>query len=178
MSLTLPDAPQLRLLDEADTDELYALIEADRERLAEWLPWAAGQDREDTAGFIRRAGEQIENATGLQMAIVPKGEIVGILGAEPIRWEHGSTSIGYWLAEAELGRGTMTEAVRILTDHAFRVWDLHRVEIHAATGNRRSRAIPERLGFVEEGVLRGAERVGKRHLDLVVYSTLAADWLG
>ena len=38
----------------------------------------------------------------------------------------------------------MTAAVRLLVDHALTVWQLNRVEIIVATGNRRSRAIPER----------------------------------
>ena len=48
----------------------------------------------------------------------------------------------------------MTAAVRLLADHALTVWQLNRVEIHVVTENRRSRAIPERLGFREEGMLR------------------------
>jgi ribosomal-protein-serine acetyltransferase len=42
--------------------------------------------------------------------------------------------------------------------------------------NRRSRAIPERLGFRQEGTLRQAELVDARYLDSVMYSMLAADW--
>jgi ribosomal-protein-serine acetyltransferase len=41
----------------------------------------------------------------------------------------------------------MTAAVRLLVDHALTVWQLNRVEIRAAVENRRSRAIPKRLGF-------------------------------
>ena len=71
----------------------------------------------------------------------------------------------------------MTRAVRTLVDHAFGVWDLHRVEIQAAVNNHRSRAIPERLGFREEGVLREAERIGDRWNDLAVYAILAPEWV-
>ena len=67
----------------------------------------------------------------------------------------------------------MTEAVRVLVDHALTVWQLNRVEIRAATGNKPSRAIPERLGFQEEGTLRQAQLVNDQYLDYVVYSTLA-----
>jgi ribosomal-protein-serine acetyltransferase len=69
----------------------------------------------------------------------------------------------------------MTEAVQALAGHAFEVWRLNRIEIRVAVGNTRSRAIPERLGFREEGVLRQAERIGERLEDSVVYSMLAED---
>jgi ribosomal-protein-serine acetyltransferase len=42
--------------------------------------------------------------------------------------------------------------------------------------NRRSRSIPERLGFRQEGVLRKAELVGDRYVDHIVYVTLASEW--
>jgi ribosomal-protein-serine acetyltransferase len=70
----------------------------------------------------------------------------------------------------------MTAAVRLLVDHALSVWQLNRVEIRAATENHRSRAIPERLGFRQQGTLRRSELVNGRYLDQVVYSMLAADW--
>jgi hypothetical protein len=45
-----------------------------------------------------------------------------------------------------------------------------RVEIRAAPENARSRAIPERLGFIQEGTLRQVECVRDRYLDNVVYA--------
>jgi len=65
--------------------------------------------------------------------------------------------------------------VRAMTDYAFDELELNRVEIQVGTNNHRSRAIPERLGFQQEGVLRDYERVGDRYLDIVVYSLLASD---
>ena len=70
----------------------------------------------------------------------------------------------------------MTGAVTALVDHAISDWDLNRVEIRASVENAASRAIPERLGFHEEGTLRQAELVDGRYHDTVVYSMLAADW--
>jgi ribosomal-protein-serine acetyltransferase len=168
--LPLLESTCLRLLEEADAGELHALIEANRDYLARWLPWAAGQTPEDTYGFLRRARTQVERNDGFQAAIVEGESIVGVVGYHGVDWAHRSTSLGYWLAESSQGRGAMTAAVEVLTDHAFTTWGLVRVEIRAALENRRSRAIPERLGFREEGTLRRAERVGDRYLDLAVYA--------
>lgn len=176
MRLPLSGTTHLRLLDEADAAELHALIEANRARLARWLPWAAGQTREDTLGFIRGTRKQLADNDGFQVAIVCEGAIAGVIGYIGVEWQHRSTSLGYWLGEEHEGRGTMTAAVRLLTDHALSVWELNRVEIRAAEENRRSRAIPERLGFRRDGILREAELVDGRYLDSVVYSMLAADW--
>lgn len=70
----------------------------------------------------------------------------------------------------------MTGAVRALLDHAFGVWDLHRVIIEVVVDNARSRAIPERLGFREEALLREAKLIRGSYEDAVLYAMLASDW--
>jgi ribosomal-protein-serine acetyltransferase len=175
-TFSLGDGQELRRLDESDADELYAVVASCRDYLSEWMPWAAGQTLEGTLDFLRRARRQLADSLGFQAAIVDRDRIVGTIGFHRVDWENRSTSIGYWLAQPAQGRGIVTRAVRTLTDYAFGTWQLNRVEIRAAVGNARSRAIPERLGFVQEGVLRQAERVGERYVDHVVYAMLAADW--
>jgi ribosomal-protein-serine acetyltransferase len=168
--------PTLRALEDADAEALYALIDRDREQLSPWLPWAAEQALSNTRDFIAAAHRQEDEGNGFQVALLHDGAIAGVVGFHAVSWAHRSASLGYWLAADRQGRGLMTTAVRRLVDHAIFEWALHRIEIRAAVGNRRSRAIPERLGFVQEGVLRQAELVQGRYLDLVVYSMLAPDW--
>jgi ribosomal-protein-serine acetyltransferase len=168
--IALSERFHLRLLEEPDAGVLHRLIEANRDHLARWLPWAAGQTAADTLEFVRRARAQLAANDGFQLAVVRDEEIVGVVGYHGVDWTNRTTSIGYWLAEDAQGSGTMTQAVGWLTEHALSGWGLGRVEIRAAVRNRRSRAIPERLGFAEEAVLRAAERVGGVNLDLAVYS--------
>jgi ribosomal-protein-serine acetyltransferase len=172
----LRNGVELQRLDATHIDPLYAIVVAERARLARWLPWAQGSTREDIAEFVRRTIEQHESGQGMQTAIVADGRVAGTIGVHGISWPNASTSLGYWLSELYEGRGIMTGAVRTYTDHAFRAWKLNRVELRAAVENRRSRAVAARVGFVEEGVLRQAERVGTRYHDLVVYSALAREW--
>jgi ribosomal-protein-serine acetyltransferase len=175
LSFRLSDDCRLRLLEEADAEELHRLVEANRAYLGEWMPWAAEQTAERTLAFIRTTERRHDDNNGFEMAIVFKGRLVGAAGLAGVDWVARSTSIGYWLDERHQGRGLMTRAVRALIDHAFGEMGLHRVEIRAAAENRRSRAIPERLGFEQEGLLREAEHVGDRYQDLVVYGLLAGE---
>lgn len=174
--IELTEGRWLRLLEEPDAQKLYAVIDANRDHLVRWMPWAAGQTPDDTLAFIQRTREQLANNDGFQTAVIEDDRIVGVAGFHGVSWDHRSTSIGYWLAASAQGRGTMTHAVRALLDHAFGTWRLHRVEIRAAVDNARSRAIPERLGFTQEGVAREAEQIGGRYVDQVVYAMLAGDW--
>ncbi|HYC82318.1 MAG TPA: GNAT family protein [Solirubrobacterales bacterium] len=176
MRLEIDEHLHLRPVAEGDAEPIYALVDAERERLAEWLPWAAEQTLAATRQFVAESRAQEERGDGFQAAIVRDGEIAGIAGYHRIDRLNRATTIGYWLASCHQGEGVMTAAVRALVDHAFGVWDLHRVAIEAAVANRRSRAIPERLGFREEGVLREAELVGGRFLDAVLYALLAPEW--
>lgn len=176
MGLRISEDVRLRLLEESDASELQALIEANRDALAPWLRWAAGQTLSDTVEFIRQTRLQALENRGFQTAVDASGRIAGVVGFTNVDWQHRTASIGYWLDQGHQGRGTMTQAVRALVGHAFEVWALHRVEIRAAAANHRSRAIPERLGFRPEGTLRDAECVGGRYLDSVVYAILATEW--
>ena len=173
----LGDDRLLRPLEDDDADELFALIDANRDHLAHWMPFV-GQTRgaADSLAFIRAARRQHEENRGMQLAVIQREQIIGVAGFHAIDWTRRSTSIGYWLAANRQGAGTMTTAVSALLNHAFDRWELTRVEIRAGVANRRIRAIPERLGFREEGVLRSAERIGTRVIDHVVYVMTASEW--
>lgn len=177
LGFELTDDRSMRLLEPADAEELFALIDANRAHLARWMPFV-GQTRsaEDSLAFICAAARQHEENRGLQMAILHRDQIVGVAGFHRIDWTARTTSIGYWLAEAHQGVGTMTLAVRALVEYAMSVLRLHRVEIRAGIENYRSRAIPERLGFQEECVVRAAERIGSRVINHVIYATTDAEW--
>jgi ribosomal-protein-serine acetyltransferase len=172
--IQISDNCHLRILEERDAEELHALVERNRDYLAEWMPWAADQTFERTLNFIRTTVRRHAENNGFELALVLDGRIIGALGLSSVDWVSRATSIGYWLDEEHRGRGLMTRAVQALVEHALGEMGLHRVEIRAAEENRRSRAIPERLGFEHEGVLREAERVGGRYHDLVVYGKISA----
>ena len=70
----------------------------------------------------------------------------------------------------------MTRACRALVDYAFSELGLNRIEIQCAVQNVKSRAIPERLDFTQEGVIRQAEWLYDHYNDHVIYGMLAEEW--
>ena len=71
----------------------------------------------------------------------------------------------------------MTRAVKAMIDIAMFEYEVHKVEIWAAEGNEKSRAIAERLGFVQEGIIRQAEWLYDHYVNHVVYGVLRSEWL-
>jgi ribosomal-protein-serine acetyltransferase len=174
--LPITEGVVLRVWDEADAAELTEVLAANREHLARWLPWAESYGFEDSVDFLARKRAQVEADDGFEGAIVVDGRIVGGAGFHSVDWVNCSTSIGYWLAADAQGRGLMTGAVRALLEHAFGVWELHRVVIEVVVDNQRSQAIPERLGFRQEAVLREAKLIRGRYEDALLYAMVASDW--
>ncbi|MDQ0343269.1 RimJ/RimL family protein N-acetyltransferase [Lederbergia wuyishanensis] len=107
-----------------------------------------------------------------------KGNIVGVASFNSINWANKTAYIGYWLVEEYQGNGIMTKVARALTDYAFTELKLNKVEIRAAVENKKSRSIPERLGFVNEGCIRNAEWLYDHYVDHVIYGILADEWNG
>ena len=70
----------------------------------------------------------------------------------------------------------MTRACQGLIRYGFDELNLNRIVIYVAPENLKSQAVPERLGFQKEGVLRQSIWIYDRFLDLVVYSLLASEW--
>jgi ribosomal-protein-serine acetyltransferase len=53
---------------------------------------------------------------------------------------------------------------------------LNRIEIRCAPQNTASRAVPTRLGFIEEGLHRQVLAMRGEFQDLIMYAMLARDW--
>jgi len=177
ITMQIDDDLLLRQLSESDAKPLSAVIDENRQYLREWLPWLdTSNSPEDTMAFIRTTLEQFSNSDGFASGIWYKNAVVGTIGFHKIDWLNRSVEIGYWLAEAHQGKGIVTRACKAFMDHAFGEWHLHRVQIRCAVGNAKSCRIPERLGFVKEGMQRQGEFLYDHYVDLIIYGMLEDEW--
>lgn len=87
-----------------------------------------------------------------------------------------SAVLGYNLAEAEQGKGYMTEAVAAVVRFAFAEWSLHRVAANYMPRNERSAAVLKRCGFQIEGKAPRYLLINGRWEDHVLTAITNPDW--
>lgn len=175
--LRISEHLELRLFTEEDAPQLFGLTDQNRNHLRKWLPWLdKTKTVEDTRAFIKSSLERYAKNNGFDAGIWHQGKLAGVICIHLINWEHKFTSIGYWLSEHGQGKGIVSQSCQALIDYIFNDLKLNRIEIHCATGNLKSRSIPERLGFQPDGILRQTEWLYDHFTDHVVYSMLASEW--
>ncbi|REC95614.1 GNAT family N-acetyltransferase [Kushneria indalinina] len=163
----------LSLLHPHMAPELYRLVADNRAHLSPWLGWVAHTvSPADSAGFIRQSLHDYADGKRLICGLhyhQTRPVLVGTISFNEILPATGRASLGYWLGERWQGQGLMTLACQAMTRLAFEHYGLEKVQISAATGNTRSRAVCERLGATLEGVITRAESVNGVVHDHAVY---------
>ena len=175
--LKVDDEIEIRMLEESDAETVFAVVDRNREHLREWLIWVDRTDSSEvTRQYILDSRHRYENKEALSAGIWLNDELAGAIGVVGYHWHNKMMEIGYWLSADWQGKGIMTRAVRAMIDDAFGNLGMNRIEIHCASENTRSRAIPKRLGFTQDGVMRQSGVLNGRFVDKVIYSMLASEW--
>src|SRR5690242_16071211 len=102
---------ELRLLELEHAEELFRLIEANRENLRTWLPWLDRSNTQaDTTEHIRQSLDRFEALNGFSAGIWVDGTLCGAISLHTIDAMHRHSSIGYWLCAQRQGSGIMTKS--------------------------------------------------------------------
>ena len=174
MFLLVDEEITLRELALKDAVSIFNTIDSEREYLGEWLPFVElTQDVSFTSKFIENYLKTEER--DLTCIIRYHNRFVGLIGLKDTDYDNNKTEIGYWISEKYQGNGIVTRSCQRLIDYAFDDLKLNRIQIKAATGNLKSQRIPEKLGFVKEGIERDGELHSRGYLDLVIYGLLKKD---
>ncbi len=177
LSQRVDDDIELFLLMPHHAREFLDLVNANREFWSVWHPWVESLTNEaQVVRFIQRGLTMLAEGSSVPLGLRYQGQIVGRIIYSYIEEKRGKLEIGYQLDQRHTGKGIMTRAVRAMLNDAFTEMHMQKVEILCATINTKSRAIPERLGFQQEGIIRRGDRVNGVYHDLVIYGMLAEEW--
>jgi ribosomal-protein-serine acetyltransferase len=167
----------LAILEPRHAKELYQVIDESRESIGKWLSFPKKTNKiEDSIVFIEKSLKRFSQNNGYWAGIWHNGRIAGSIGFLYIDWGARKTEIGYWLGDNYKGKGLATKSIKHFIEHAFNDLDLKKIEINVATNNVKSRAIPERLGLKEEGIIRNYEFLNGEYHDRVIYGLLKEEW--
>lgn len=153
-------------------------IERSRAFLDARLPWVqATQTIEDALRFIDSYSLQREMNNGGLWGLFRKEDnaFMGCICLQWVEWDNLSTSIGYWLLNRFTGYGYATEALKLLSNYAFKSLKLNRLEVDVAINNPKSVALLKRVGFQEEGLFREYTRLNGVFLNHRRFSLLSSD---
>lgn len=176
-NLTVRGDIELRSIAEKDAEEILEIVSRNYEHLHPFLHWVTEDySLEAARSFVRQTQKAVAENTSRTFGVFHHEKIVGVTGLVSFDWQSRRTEIGYWIDESYEGKGIITESCKALINYAFEELRMNRIEIRCAAENSRSRAIPERLNFKLDGVLRQSEWRHTRFFDMAIYSMLAEEW--
>lgn len=138
-------------LDETDASQLFGLVNQNRARLKKFWWEATTRSPLDSRRFIVDAERQERRGyrpESISRGIFADDRLIGVGGIHSIEWNLGRAALGYWLDEAEDGKGYATEAVHQLGAIAFTELKLKEVTISPRESNVASRRVAEKNGFL------------------------------
>ena len=124
---------------------------------------------------IKTNNERSENDLYYSFGIFLKEteEFIGIIMlAEVLRGNLQSCFVGYYLDEAQNGKGFTTEAVQLVVDYAFNELKLHRIEAGVMPHNIGSIKVLLKSGFHKEGIAKKNVKINGKWEDHQVLAIL------
>jgi len=114
-------------------------------------PWVAPPSTPKAfARYVERAASEAHR--GFLIVHRETGDLVGVINLNNvIRGAFQCAFLGYYGFLPYTRRGLMYEGMQLVLRHAFRKLKLHRLEANIQPGNRASRALVQKCGFVREG---------------------------
>jgi ribosomal-protein-serine acetyltransferase len=177
MKIQIDDDLFLKQLDLEDAPEIFDLVDENRAFLRQWLPWLDGNTTlSDSESFIQFTLNSFQENQNVNFSIHYKNQIVGTVGQHEINWTNKHTTLGYWLGEKFNGKGILTRSLEAVINYSLNTLELNLVTLAAAVENKKSRAIPERLGFSFEGIERQREWLYDHYVDHAIYSLTKSEF--
>jgi RimJ/RimL family protein N-acetyltransferase len=153
----------IRCWDPKDAALLKAAIDESLDHLRPWMAWTEDEPEElqKKIDRLRRYRGLFDLGSEFHYGIFDHEE-KGVLGAIGLHTRVGpdAREIGYWIHQGHIHQGLATEATAAMVKVAFEINGAERVEVHCDPANACNAAIPRKLGFTQEAILRRRQSFG------------------
>ena len=169
----------VRCYQPSDAKLLAESVAENVEHLKTFMPWVHNEPEpfEEKEKRILRLRGQFDMQRDYVYGIFNPEE-TKLLGGTGLHTRLGANEleIGYWLHKDYINKGLITESTSALTQVAFEIIHVHRVEIHCDPANLASASIPRKLGFTHEGTLRQKTPFLDRWSDSMIWGLLDTEY--
>jgi ribosomal-protein-serine acetyltransferase len=156
---------------------LASLVQQNIEHLQAYLPAVADLSSVEAArDHLCFAAERASKAEIFEWHLFVDGTLCGSVRLKDIDKSDRKAKIGYFIGQQFTGKGIVSSAVFTVLEYCFGPLNLNRIELRCASGNEPSKRVAERLGFIQEGVLRQEEYLNGVFVDQNVYGLLSIDF--
>ncbi|MFD1992149.1 GNAT family N-acetyltransferase [Paenibacillus nicotianae] len=166
----------LRQAQHADADDLYQLY-ADQAvvQYMSFIPFTSVDEALDEMKWYKRI---FAEQSGLRWMIEDRetSKVIGTCGFLAYEQEHHRTELGYDLSSAYWGKGIMKEVASCIIQFGFEQMKLNKIEAKIEPDNQASIRLVEKLGFVQEGLLRQHEYEHGAYVDLAIFALLQSEY--
>ena len=168
----------LRPLQAQDFEVMWALTQVP----AMWYYFTADLSKADVLKhWIKTALEDHAQQKSLPFAIIEAQtqQIVGSTRVANLSARDRRVEIGWtWLAPSHQGTGLNGHVKQLLFEYLFTETDTWRIELKTDVLNLPARKAMEKVGLVQEGILRSHTlMINNRRRDTIFYSLLKEEWL-
>ena len=158
-----------------------------RRRNADWLlkweprpPPGNPDDTQNLAAFGARCGarqREWQLGTGYGFGIFVDDHLAGEINLSGVqRGPFQNAYVGYWIDEAQAGRGYVPESLVVVTRFAFEDLRLHRLQVAIIPRNRPSRRVATKLGLRDEGTALRYLAINGVWEDHIRYAMTSEEW--
>lgn len=158
-------------------ENIFACVDKCRKIFLPWLGWVKYTNSpNDSLEFLQTVDKDWVENKQFVYTLYLQEVFIGLISVLNVAWKHKRAEIGYWLDTDYTGNGFMSEAVSLIEKELFEN-GFNRLVIHTDILNEKSAKIPQRLGYVHEGILRQEiySEPNNRFRDLNVFSKLKSD---
>ncbi len=136
------------------------------------LPAHATED--DALSWMHRQRQRYADGRGFSFAIadLSTDRALGGIGLWVKDLGEGRATAGYSVAPRERGNNFASAALTALSQFAWTIPQLHRIELYIEPWNTASIRVAERAGYVREGLLRSHQMIGGSRRDMILYAAI------
>jgi [ribosomal protein S5]-alanine N-acetyltransferase len=165
----------LEFLRPEHVDQLFEL--GSSPEVSRFFSWSPYESPSEAAAFIGSLDRQRDAGQRLELGIFDAdGRLLGVTGLSEFSRRDRRAVLGTWLGREFWGTGANRESKALVLALGFGPLGLLRITALASPQNVRSVAALGRLGFVQEGVLRGWHVHAGVPRDVAVLRMLRDEW--